>query len=146
MARADQEQHARQQNTEQNRADGERAAQAERTEQHVRQAERIVIRLDDLDDDRRRLRLLDGGTQQQRQKAKGRRQNGSLAFFPPAQLCGPKSENASSARVRTATPLAPFGRYGLASSTQAVPAMSMCTHGRPAVNSPMNSAAVMEPA
>ena len=48
--------------------------------------------------------------------------------------------------MRTATPLAPLGRYGLASSTQAVPAMSMCTHGSPPVNSLMNSAAVIEPA
>src|SRR5712692_7671296 len=54
--------------------------------------------------------------------------------------------NASSARVRTPTPLGPFGRYGLASSAHAVPAMSMCTHGSPPVNSFRNSAAVIDAA
>ena len=53
---------------------------------------------------------------------------------------------ASSVRVRTATPVAPFGWDGFASSAHAVPAMSMCTHGSPPVNSLMNSAAVMAPA
>ena len=54
--------------------------------------------------------------------------------------------NASSASVRTATPLGPFGRYGFASSAHAVPAISRCAHGRPPVNSFRNSAAVIEPA
>ena len=54
--------------------------------------------------------------------------------------------NGSSARVRTATPLGPFGRYGRASSDHAVPAMSRCAHGRPPVNSLRNIAAVIEPA
>ena len=48
--------------------------------------------------------------------------------------------------MRTATPLGPFGRNGFASSAQAVPAMSMCAHGRPPVNSFRNSAAVIDPA
>src|SRR5262249_58973969 len=34
--------------------------------------------------------------------------------------------NASAASVRTATPLGPFGWYGLASSAHAVPAISRC--------------------
>ena len=50
------------------------------------------------------------------------------------------------ASVRTATPLGPFGWYGFASSAHAVPAMSMCTHGSPAVNSFRNIAAVIDPA
>ena len=52
--------------------------------------------------------------------------------------------NASSASVRTATPVGPFGRYGFASSAHAVPAMSRCAHGRPPANSFRNIAAVID--
>ena len=54
--------------------------------------------------------------------------------------------NASSASVRTATPLGPFGMYGRASSSHAVPAMSRWAQGRPPANSLRNNAAVTEPA
>src|ERR1051326_1325069 len=54
--------------------------------------------------------------------------------------------NASDASVRTATPLAPFGRYVFASSAHAVPATSMWPHGSPPVNSFRNIAAVIDPA
>ena len=43
-----------------------------------------------------------------------------------------KAVNASSTSVRTPTPVGPFGMNGLFSSAQAVPAMSMWIHGRPA--------------
>src|SRR4029450_5581489 len=59
--------------------------------------------------------------------------------------CHDPTSRASSTRVRTPTPVAPLGWYGLASSAQAVPAISTCTHGRSPVNSLMKSAAVIAP-
>src|SRR5947209_5732765 len=48
--------------------------------------------------------------------------------------------------VRTAMPVGPFERYGLASSPQAVPAISRCAHEAPSANSFRNAAAVIVPA
>src|SRR5207247_9756163 len=96
------------------------AGETDRSDQDIAklgETGRVLLGRDDLDDDRRRRRLL--------------HQNFS---------------NASAASVRTATPLGPFGRYGRASSDHAVPAMSRCAHGTPSTNSLRNSAAVIEPA
>src|SRR6266852_3084258 len=48
-------------------------------------------------------------------------------------------------RVRRATPVGPLASQGLASSFQAVPAMSRWIHGVSPVNSLMNMAPVMAP-
>ena len=53
---------------------------------------------------------------------------------------------ASSTSVRTATPVPPLPAQGLASSSQAVPAISRCTQGVSPVNSRRNHAAVDAPA
>ena len=59
--------------------------------------------------------------------------------------CQPSRAYRSEA-VLTPTPLGPFGKYGFASSAQAVPAMSRWTHGKPPVNSFRNIAAVIDDA
>ena len=48
--------------------------------------------------------------------------------------------------MRRATPVGPFASHGLASSFQAVPAMSRWTHGVSPANSRMNQAPVMRAA
>src|SRR5208282_6003751 len=48
-------------------------------------------------------------------------------------------------KVRTPTPEGPLARWGFASSSQAVPAMSRCTQGVPSANSLRNVAAVIAP-
>src|SRR5262245_19097011 len=110
------EQYSREERARHEREQHDEPGEAERPDEDVGDAGGIVRRLDQLDDDRRLFLLY---------------QNFS---------------NASSASVRTATPLGPLGRNGLASSTHAVPAMSRCAHGRLSVNSFRNSAAVIEPA
>ena len=52
---------------------------------------------------------------------------------------------ASRTKVRSGTPDGPLAAYGLASSTQAVPAISRCTHGVSSANYFRNIAAVMAP-
>src|SRR5437667_5653089 len=120
--RSDPEQHAGHDQPEQHGDDHDRAGQAECANEDGGETGRIARRFDDLDDDGL-LRLL-----------------GCHSNFQSWLV------NASSARVRTATPLGPFGKYGLASSAHAVPAMSRWAHGRPPVNSFRNMAAVIDPA
>src|SRR5581483_8949025 len=100
------------------------ARETERAEQHCCEAGGILRRLDNPDDDRGRLL----------------NEQGQHGRPPPARL------QARPASVRTPTPVAPLGMYGLASSAHAVPAMSRWAQGSPPANSLRNSAAVIAPA
>ena len=52
----------------------------------------------------------------------------------------------NSTKVRTATPVGPLDRKGVAGSPQAVPAISRCAHDTPSANSFKKAVAVIVPA